>query len=164
MTQEELFTEIAFGRSSGGIAVGEKLPEECGDLDRFPAIHIKARERFSAVHLISEIKLAFDKEPRFGLEAHARQLDELFSEIHQKHPLLIVVIHNAHHLSNRTISHVQHLREVGIGFIPCRGIILLGDLEALRRKIDADALLRQRTLKIAVDGSLQPWTMAPTAQ
>ena len=135
MTRAELFIQVASEGLSGGFAIGQRLPEEVGTLDGIEVVNYLAGSDVSYVLFEKWLIEYFKEKPERQRELRSRQLGRLLKEIYQNKQYLVFVIDNAHFLPKRDIKLLKRLHEISDG--PYPGIVLLGDVANIKKKLDS---------------------------
>jgi type II secretory pathway predicted ATPase ExeA len=142
MTQAELFRQVASAGLGGGFAYGKSLPEESGMPDGIMVINYEANQGSNISSLVKWLIEYFDEKPIRGLELRYRQLKRLLKEIYKKNQHVVIVIYNADILSKHNIKFLKGLHEICDG--PYPGLVLLGDMVKLEKKINSLPEIKQR--------------------
>lgn len=160
MTQADVFKWVASAGLGGGFVAGENLPKKTGNLSKFKIFSIRVSRGFHSNRIVSSLIAALDQKPIRSSELRARQLKSLFEEEYKKCRHIIVVLHDAHLLSPSTIKHLKHFREIFDQSMP--GIVLIGDMDILKRKINRYPEIYQRCVTIKDSGQMDAWP-SPTS-
>jgi len=155
MTQADIFKNKVLSDPGRGFAIGECLPEEPGKMGGVLVFNLEAKPRMSDTFIVSGLIESLGKKPSRSNELRARQLKHLFSLAYQEHRHMVIVIRDSHLLPPKTIKKLKGLRENQDGQHP--GIVLLGDMTRLARKINKLPEISQRASIITASGRLEPW-------
>ncbi len=157
MTRADIFRHVASVGLDVGFAAGERLPEQPGKMGGVLVIEIEAKPRMESSAITSSLISSLGDTPARNLEQRGRQLARLIESagLEYHHLVLVAVIGNANLLPPKTIKELKRLRESQGG--PPLGIVLLGDMSKLGKKINALPEISQRTELITLDGELKNW-------
>jgi len=155
MTRAEIFRHVASAGLGVGFAAGEQLPDQTGKMGGILVVEIEAKPRMKISAITSSFIFSLGGIPARNLEQRGRQVADLVESSGHGYQHLVAVIGNAYMLPPKTIKALKRLREGQDGH-PL-GIVFLGNMAKLEKKINAVPEISQRTELITLDGELKNW-------
>jgi hypothetical protein len=149
LTKERVFLE-----AMGGYLIAEQLPQVKGWLEGIKIIEISVERKDDIDGLANKIFKQLGTIPTRGAAQRGRQLTDKFIEIYQEYRHLIIVINDAHLLSDTTLKKLKSFRERTDRYKMVPGIILLGPLNTLKSAVAGIDEIAQRCLQINEHGQL----------
>ena len=142
MTQAELFRNAA-----GGFAYGSELPNETGTLSTYKVLTIDAIANDDTASIVRRLVTCLEQKPVRGLEQLGRQYKELINALFNDYKHVVIVITSAHFLPVNTIRKLKAIKETQSGYGSEAGFVLLGDITALKEKIEKCPEISQRSFE-----------------
>jgi len=155
MNKAEIFRHVASAGLGVGFAAGEQLPDQPGKMGGILVVEIEAKPRMKISAITSSLISSLGGSPARNLGQRDRQFFRLIQIAGQEYNCMVAVFSNAHLLPPKTIKELKRLRDSQDG--PHLGIVLLGNIAKLGKKIDALPEISQRTELITLNGELKTW-------